>query len=435
MPQDAIDHLSPVWTRFTEIVVDRGEGCWLYDKEGRAYLDFTTGIGVTNTGHCHPRVVEAVRTQAGKLLHGQVNIVVHPPMLELIDELRTIVPPELDGFFFSNSGAEAVEGAVKLARMATGRPNVVVFQGSFHGRTVGTMSLTTSKTIYRAGYQPLMAGVFVAPYPYAYRYGWDPERTVAWCLEELNFLFLTQTAPEETAAVLVEPVLGEGGYVVPPPGFLEGLRAICDRHGILLIVDEIQSGFGRTGRWFGYEHFGLHPDLITIAKGLASGLPLSGVVAPLELMAKWTPGSHGGTYGGNALSCAAAAATIRVIRDEGLLENARARGEQLAAGLGHLQERYPPIGDVRGLGLMVGVEFTDVEGKPDKAAAKTVAHACLEKGLLLLTCGPWDNTIRFIPPLVVTAEQIQDGLRIFEEALAEATGSGGGGRPSSDIPT
>jgi 4-aminobutyrate aminotransferase len=422
MPTNALMHLSPVWYRYTDLVAERGEGCYLYDLEGTAYLDFTAGIGVTNTGHCHPRVVEMVRQQAGRLLHGQANIVLHPPMLELIEELRTIVPQALDGFFFSNSGAEAVEAAIKLARMATGRPNVIVFQGSFHGRTVGTMSLTTSKTIYRAGYQPLMPGVFVAPYPYAYRYGWSPEETLEWCLGELEFLLQTQTAPEETAAMLVEPVLGEGGYVVPPQGFLRGLRRICDEHGMLLLVDEIQSGFGRTGRWFAHEHFEVLPDVLAIAKGLASGLPLSGVIAPLSLMQRWKPGSHGGTYGGNALACAAAVATIQVIREEGLLENARARGQQLMVGLRRLQERYPQIGDVRGLGLMIGAEFTHPRGKPDPATAKAVVHACLKNRLLLLVCGPWDNTIRFIPPLVVTAQQMEEALGIFERGLVKAAG-------------
>jgi 4-aminobutyrate aminotransferase len=391
-PENVIQNLSPVWYRYTDIVAERGEGCYIYDQAGTPYLDFTSGIGVTNTGHCHPRVVEAVRKQAGKLLHGQVNINLHPPLLKLIEELRQISPPELDGFFFSNSGAEAVEGAVKLARMATGRTNVIVFQGSFHGRTVGTMS------------------------------GWTPEETTRWCLDELRFLLLTQTAPEETAAILIEPVLGEGGYVIPPRGFLKGVREICDEYGIMLIVDEIQSGFGRTGKWFAYENFDSSPDVIIMAKGLASGLPLSGVVASMEAMNKWIPGSHGGTYGGNALACAAAVATIEVIREEELLDNAQERGTQLISGLRHLQERFPQIGDVRGLGLMIGVELIGSEGKPDKQSAKDVTLACLEEKLLLLTCGPWDNTVRFIPPLVVTEEQVQGGLEIFEHALEKALG-------------
>lgn len=419
---DALPYVSPVWTRYTPIIASRAEGCYVFDQDGTPYLDFTCGIGVTNTGHCHPRVVEAIREQAGKLIHAQVNIIYHEPLLRLINELRTIVHPSLDGFFFSNSGAEAIEGAVKLARHATGRPNIIVFQGSFHGRTVGTMSLTTSKTIYRVGYQPLMAGVIVAPYPYAFRYGWEAEQTSQWCLEELEYLLTTQTAPQETAAMLIEPVLGEGGYVVPPASFLKGVRDICDRHGILLIADEVQSGFGRTGRWFAYEHFDLRPDIVTVAKGLASGLPISGVFSRMELMKKWEPGTHGGTFGGNVVSAAAGVATIRAIREERLVENARERGEQLISGLRHLQEAYPAMGDVRGLGLMVGVEFRDAQGKPDKPAAKGVVHACLERRLLLLTCGPWDNTIRFIPPLVVSPAQIQQGLEIFAAALKEVCG-------------
>ncbi len=417
---EAIRHLSPVWYRYTDLVVERGEGAYLYDREGNAYLDFTCGIGVTNTGHCHPRVVKAVQDQAAKLLHGQVNIVHHSPLLQLVEELGSILPAALDGFFFANSGAEAIEGALKLARVATGRPNVIVFQGSFHGRTVGTMSLTTSKTIYRAGYQPLMPGVFVAPFPYAYRYGWEPERTRDWCLQELEYLLQTQTAPQETAAVLVEPVLGEGGYVVPPDGFLQGLREICDAHGMLLILDEIQTGLGRTGRWFALEHFQVEPDIVVVAKGLASGLPLSAVVSRMELMKKWNPGTHGGTYGGNPVACAAAVATIRAIRDEGMLENASTRGQQLMAGLGQLREEHDRIGDVRGLGLMVGVEFTAPDGSPDRPTAKAVVHNCLDERLLLLTCGPWDNTVRFIPHLAVSQREIGEGLEIFAKALERA---------------
>ena len=394
-----------------------GRASYVYDQDGSEYLDFTCGIGVTNTGHCHPRVVEAVREQAGKLLHGQINIVVHQPVLDLIAELRTIVPPGMDGFYFSNSGAEAVEGAIKLARQATGRTNVIVFQGSFHGRTVGTMSLTTSKTIYRAGYQPLMPGVYVAPYPYAFRYGWDEEQTSQWCLNELEFLLASQTAPHETAALLIESVLGEGGYVVPPASFMKGIRQICDKHGILLICDEVQSGIGRTGKWFAFEHFQIEPDIIVIAKGLASGLPLSGVISSLELMKRWEPGSHGGTYGGNAVACAAAAATIRVIREEGLLENTQKMGSQLMTGLLHLQEEHQGLGDIRGLGLMIGSEFRTHDNKPDKHSAKAVIKECLESGLLLLTCGTLDNTVRWIPPLIVSEAQVSKAIGIFDQSL------------------
>ena len=412
-------HISPVWSRVTNIMVERGEGAYLYDVDGERYLDFTCGIGVTNTGHCHPRIVQAAREQVGKMIHAQVNIIYHQPLLRLAEALREVVPPSLDTFFFSNSGAEAVEGAVKLARHATGRPNVIVFQGSFHGRTNQTMAMTTSKTIYRQHYQPLAAGVFVTPYPYAYRYGWEPEGTSRWCLRELRHLLATQTAPSETAAIIVEPVLGEGGYVVPPASFLQGLREICDEHGILLVADEVQSGFGRTGRFFAVEHFDLKPDIMTMAKGLASGFPLSGVAAPRRLMEKWMVGTHGGTYGGNAVACAAAEATVRVLQ-EGLVDNAARMGDFLMNGLREVRDRYSVIGDVRGLGLMVGCEFTNPDGTPATGLVKEVLARCLEDNLLLLNCGTYSNVIRWIPPLIVDREQLESALGIFEWALASA---------------
>ena len=423
MEQDSSQHLSPVWSRYTNILVERAEGAYIHASDGRRYLDFTSGIGVTNTGHCHPKVVASAQEQVGKLIHGQVNIVYHQPLLDLASELLTIVPPGLDSFFFSNSGAEAVEAALKLARQATGRPNIIVFQGSFHGRTVGTMSLTTSNTIYRVGYQPLMAGVFVAPYPYAYRYGWTPEQSTEFCLQELRHLLAMQTAPRETCAVLVEPVLGEGGYVPPPADFLEGVQQICTEHDLLFIVDEVQSGFGRTGRWFGHEHYGVQPDVMIMAKGLASGFPLSGIAARPDLMEKWIPGSHGGTYGGNAVSCAAAAATIRVLREEELVENSARMGQHLLAGLRAMQKRFPGMGDVRGLGLMVAAEFTTADGKPDTTTAKAIRVKCLEQGLMLLTCGPYGNVIRWIPPLIVTQGQLDEALEIFEDAVAKVATS------------
>lgn len=411
--------ISPVWSRITNIVVEHGEGAYIYDVDGNQYLDFTCGIGVTNTGHCHPEVVKAAQEQVGKMIHAQVNIIYHQPLLRLADALREVMPAGLDTFFFSNSGAEAVEGAVKLARHATGRPNVVVFQGSFHGRTNQTMAMTTSKTVYRQHYQPLAAGVFVAPYPYWYRYGWDPEETSQWCLRELGHLLASQTAPSETAAIVVEPVLGEGGYVVPPPSFLPGLREICQEHGILLVADEVQSGFGRTGKFFAIEHFDVVPDILIMAKGLASGFPLSGVAAPRALMDKWLVGTHGGTYGGNAVACAAAEATVRVIRD-GLVDNAAHMGALLMAGLRDVQSRYPVLGDVRGLGLMVGCEFTEEDGAPATGLVKEVIARCLEQKLILLNCGTYSNVVRWIPPLVVTREQIQTSLQLFESALEAA---------------
>jgi len=413
-------HMSPVWTRIFPIVAEKAEGCYIQAVDGRKYLDFTCGIGVTNTGHCHPKVVEAIREQAGLFIHAQANIVVHQPMLRLIEELRPVVPPSIDSFFFSNSGAEAVEGAVKLARAATGKTNIIVFSGSFHGRTAGTMALTTSKTIYRSGFQPLPAGVFVTPFPYAYKLNMSEEQASQYCLSALQDLLNTQTSPAETAAILIESVLGEGGYVVPPKSFMLGLRKIAMENGILLILDEIQSGFGRTGKWFALEYFDIEPDIMTVAKGIASGLPLSGVFSRTDLMKKWTVGSHGGTYGGNAIACAAGVATLKAMKSEDMPGNASRRGVQLMTGLRKLQEQYPLIGDVRGLGLMVGTEFTQ-NGKPaDKKVTKQVIKSCEEKGLLLLSCGTYDNTIRWIPPLIVSESQVNDALSIFSDALAES---------------
>jgi 4-aminobutyrate aminotransferase len=417
---DNFPHMSPAWSRIFNFVAERAEGAYIYTEDGRKLLDFTCGIGVTNTGHCHPKVVEAIREQAGLFLHAQVNVVIHKPMLRLVEELRTIVPPSIDSFFFANSGAEAVENAIKIARAATGRQNVIVFSGSFHGRTAATMALTTSKTVYRTGFGPLPSGIFVAPFPYAFRLKMTEAEASTYALEQLEYLLASQTAPRDTAAILVETVLGEGGYVPPPASFLKGLREICDRHGILLIFDEVQSGFGRTGKWFALEHYQVVPDIITAAKGLASGMPLSGVFSRTDIIRKLDVGSIGGTYGGNAVACAAASATIRAMRDENMLENAPERGVQLMTGLRKLQEEYPQIGDVRGLGLMIGTEFI-LDGKPEKAKplVKEIIHAAEERNLLLLSCGTYDNTVRWIPPLNVTAEQIHEGLHAFEGALKE----------------
>jgi len=420
--EQSFPHMAPVWSRIFSIEAERAEGSYIYTANGKKYLDFTCGIGVTNTGHCHPAVVAAIREQAGLFLHAQANIVVHQPMLQLIDEVRKIVPPAIDGFFFSNSGAEAVEGAVKLARSVTGRQAVIVFTGSFHGRTAGTMALTTSKTGYKGTSQVLPSGVYVTPFPYAYRLGMSDEQAARFALQALDELLITQIAPHDVAAILIEPVLGEGGYVVPPPAFLMSLRDLCDKHGIMLIFDEVQSGFGRTGKWFAQEYSGVVPDIMTVAKGIASGMPLSGVFSRLELMKKWPTGSHGGTYGGNPVAMAAGVATIRALRDEHMLENANVRGSQLQTGLRKLQEEYEQIGDVRGQGLMIGTEFVDARGKPDKAIVKTVIHNAEERGLLLLSCGTYDNTIRWIPPLNVSDSQVNDALAIFGASLKSAIG-------------
>ncbi len=410
--------LSGVWTHATDIIVEKGEGIYLYDTEGNRYMDFTSGIGVVNTGHCHPEVVNAIQKQAASLVFGQLNIVTHKPVLQLAEKLNAVTPRELDTFFFSNSGAEAVEAAVKLAKHATGKTNIIVFNGSFHGRTHLTMAMTTSKPIYRKKYQPLVAGIFTSPYPYAYYYGWTDEETLDFSIKELQRLLASQTSPEETAAIIVEPVLGEGGYVIPPAGFLKKIREICDKNDIIMITDEIQSGFGRTGKFFAFEHEGIVPDIVTIAKGVASGLPLSGIIYRHALGKKWITGSHGGTYGGNPVACAAAVATLDVIENEHLVHNAGVRGKELLEGLKELQKKYQCIGDVRGKGLMAAVEFTK-DGNPAPERVKAVIKAAAERNLLLLSCGTYSNVIRWIPPLIVTKEQLAEGLSLFAGALEQ----------------
>ena len=421
--QDTINStalLAPVWTHLTHLQPVKGEGIYLYDSEGERYTDFTSGIGVVNTGHCHPRVVHAIQEQAQQLLFGQMNCVMPPTTIELAAKLNEITPPHIDRFFFANSGAEATEGSVKLAKAATGRSNVIVFQGSFHGRTHLAMAMTTSKTVYRHKYQPLPSGVFVAPFPYTYYYGWDEATTIDFCKKQLDLLLCGQTAPDETAAIIIEPVLGEGGYVPAPAAFLHHLREVCDTHGILLIMDEVQTGFGRTGKLFCFEHAGVKPDIIVMAKGLGSGLPISAIASTAEIMNQWTPGTHGGTYGGgSALAGAAASATIDVILEEGLVKNAADRGRQLTKGLKELQKKFPMIGDVRGPGLMIATEFSNADGSPNADVVSQVVKACIKRGLLLLSCGSYKNVIRWIPPLVVTEEQIDEGLAVFESALTE----------------
>ncbi len=423
MPKRFVQHLSPVWARTASILVDHGEGAYIYADDGTRYLDFSCGIGVTNTGHCHPRVVAAAQEQVGKFIHAQANILHHKPMLQLVEQLLTVVPAPLDRFFFSNSGAEAIEAALKLARYATGRTNIISFQGGFHGRTIGTMSITSSKSLYRSHYAPLMAGAHLAPFPYAYRYGMTPDRCSDFCLGELEYLLDTATAPDETAAMIVEPVLGEGGYIVPPPRFLRGVRGVCDRYGILLIADEVQTGFGRTGKWFGHEHFDVTPDIMVMAKGIASGFPLSAIAAPKEIMDRWPPGTHGGTYGGNPVACAAGVATIQAMKEEGMVENAARLGPTLLGGLCDIQEEFPVIGDVRGLGFMAAAEFSAASGDwhESKRLAKSVQQNCLDEHLLLLTCGPHENVIRWIPPLIANERQITDALGIFRSAVGRAT--------------
>ncbi|WP_306371274.1 aspartate aminotransferase family protein [Nocardiopsis sp. CC223A] len=412
--------LSPVLKQATPVVAARGEGAHIYDEDGRRYLDFTAGIGVTSTGHCHPRVVAAAQEQVATLIHGQYTTVMHRPLLKLTERLGGVLPAGIDRLFYVNSGSEAVEAALRLARQATGRQNAIVFQGSFHGRTMGAASLTTSGTKIRAGIGPLVPGVVVAPFPYAYRLGMSEEEAVAYALREFDELLITVTSPQDTAAVFIEPVLGEGGYVPAPDAFLQGLRERADAHGFLLVADEVQTGFGRTGTFWGHEPSGIVPDIVITAKGLASGFPLSAIAAPEAVMAKAWPGSQGGTYGGNAVSCAAALATLDVIEEEGLVDNAARMGERLRQGLEKVAATTPLIGDVRGRGLMLASEFTS-DGRPDGAAALRAQQAAVRHGLLLLTCGPAGNVVRMIPPLIVDGEQVDAALTAWEASVAEAS--------------
>ena len=420
--------IPPVWGRITNLVVERGEGSWLITTDGERYLDYSSGIGVTNTGHAHPRVVAAVQEQAARLLHGQQNIMYHEAGLRLYDRLSRVLPGKDWGAFLSNSGAEAVEASVKLARIATGRPVILGFRYGYHGRTGQTMALTTAKDVYRGHFEPLPGSVYHTAYPYCYRASGgahlpDEHCTCDW-EAELDLTFHQFVYPEHVAAIIVEPILGEGGYLVPPPAFLPRLREITSQHGILLIADEVQTGFGRTGELFAVDHWGVRPDILVMAKGIASGLPLSGIVAQRSILDLLPPGSHGGTYGGNVVACAAANATLDVIEDEGLVANARERGAQFLAGLRALAPTYPSIGDVRGLGLMLALEFVkpgEGDGRiPNPDVTKRVQAAALERRLIVLTAGTYVNVVRIIPPLVTTADEVDQALRILDESLAAA---------------
>ena len=419
--------IPPVWSRITNIVVDRGEGSWLITPEGERYLDYSSGIGVTNTGHAHPRVVAAVQAQAAKLLHGQQNIVYHEPGLRLYERLSRLLPGAGWGAFLSNSGAEAVEAAVKLARIATGRPVIIGFRYGYHGRTAQTMALTTAKDVYRGHFEPLPGSVYHTPYPYCYRApggAHPPEACTCDWEAQLDLTFHQYVYPEHVAAIIIEPVLGEGGYIVPPPTVLPRLREITRQHGILLIADEVQTGFGRTGKLFAVEHWGVEPDILTVAKGIASGLPLSGIIARRSLLEKFPPGTHGGTYGGNVVACAAANATLDVIEQEGLVDNARQRGEQFLAGLRSIAARYRTVGDVRGLGLMLALEFVkpdEGDGRtPNPEMAKRLQAEALARHLIVLTAGTYVNVVRIIPPLVTTAAEVDQALSILDQSLAAA---------------
>jgi 4-aminobutyrate aminotransferase len=414
-------HVNPVLDRYHRIVAERAKGSYIYDLNGDAYLDFGCGIAVTNIGHCHPKVVEAIQKQAAELIHTSVTTY-NKRYIELAEKINEIAPGRLDSVFFSNSGAEAIEGAIKLARYVTGRPAVINFRGSFHGRTLMTMALSTSKLYYRDSYEPLPSSIYTSLFPYPHRSAHknDPQACVQDALNYLEMLFHQFVSPKQVASMLVEPIQGEGGYIVPPPGFLKGLREVADKHGIILIFDEIQTGFGRTGKMFAAELEGVEPDILVVAKAIASGLPLSGFISRREITNKWKLGSHGTTFGGNPVSCAAALATIEVLESEKLPERAAKIGAEISSRLKKFASGKPYIGEVRGKGLMIGIEFDNAEGGPNKELTKQVVNKCLERKLIVLTCGSHSQVIRLIPPLNLSDSEAEKACDILEESITEA---------------
>lgn len=378
---------------FDDFEIRGGKGGYLLGTDGKKYLDFATGIACCVTGHCHPKVVAAIKKQAQNLLHVCIGVAYYEPYVQLAEEIQKIAPMKKAQVFLCQSGTEAIEAAVKLAKYTTKKPGIVAFQGGFHGRTLGALSITTSKMKYRDGYEPLLPEVYIAPIDI---------RVVKGLLEKEG---------NKIGGIVIEPMQGEGGYVMIEPSFLKELRRLCDKHGALLIIDEVQTGMGHTGKWFACQHAGIEPDVITLAKGIASGLPLGACVAKGEVMAKWSPGAHGSTFGGNPVNCAAAIATIKAIKEENMLGNADKLGAYLKKELLKLQKDFTFIKQVRGMGLMLGVDFGDSD------IVKKLINSCLQKGLLLISTGGSGTVIRFIPPLNVTKKQIELAIAVFRSAL------------------
>jgi len=420
----ARDHqtVSPSYTRGYPLVARRGEGAIVEDVDGNRFLDFNAGIAVVATGHCHPQVVEAIREQAGRLIHMSGTDFYYPELVDLAEKLASVAPGDVARrVSFCNSGAEAVEGAMKLARYSTGRDKFIAFLGSFHGRTMGALSLTARKAVQRRGFGPLVPGVVHAPYPNCYRcpFGQTPANCAVECAKYIEDTLLNTIAPaDEVAAIVIEPVQGEGGYVVPPQRFFDELQRITEKHGILLVCDEVQSGMGRTGKMWASEHFNLTPDIMTVAKGIASGLPLGATVARADLM-RWVPGAHASTFGGNPVACAAALVTIELLEKE-LLDNATRMGAHLMSRMRDWPARFPIVGDVRGLGLMLGIELVRDQQLKTKAPElrDRVVDLAFERGLLVLGAG--DNTLRLSPPLIITRDQCDFALDTLEECLTLA---------------
>lgn len=410
--------IAPVIAFDTDVVAERAEGLWVTDKDGNRWADFACGTAVTNLGHNHPAVVSAAHDQLDRVIHSGC-IFRYDSLVEAAERLAEITPPGIEKFAFANSGAEAVEAAVKLARYHTKRQGVITFRGAFHGRTMGSVSYTTSNAKYRDGYHPILGSTFVAPFPHPYRWGVSEQEAVERSLHELELLFKHVVTPETIGAMLIEPVQGEGGYYPAPAAFLEELRSICDEHGIMLVFDEVQTGFGRTAEWFAADHFSVDPDVVAIGKGIANGLPLSAYGAARDVIDGWPVGAHGTTFGGNPVSCAAAVAVMDTMGD--LLPHARQLSKQAFDRFNELAERHPTIGDVRGLGLMIGIELvSDREQRTqDKAAFEHLQKYCFERELIIIECGPDGNVIRFIPPLITTSEELDWAIDLIDAALTD----------------
>jgi 4-aminobutyrate aminotransferase len=410
------DVIAPVIGFDTDIHAVSAEGLWVTDNEGRRWADFASGTAVTNLGHNHPAVVAAAHDQIDKMIHSGC-IVRYEGIVEAAERLRDLTPPAIEKFAFANSGSEAVEAAVKLAKYSSQRQGVIVFRGGFHGRTMGSVSYTTSNARYRDGYHPLLGSVFVAPFPHPYRWRMSEDEAVERSLHELRMVFRHVVTPKNIACLLMEPVQGEGGYYPAPPRFLTELRQIADEHGILVIYDEIQTGFGRTAEWLASDHYEAKPDLITLGKGIANGLPLSAYGAPADLIDAWPVGSHGTTFGGNPVATAAASAVMATMG--GLLPHARQLAAHAFSRFAELAERHTTIGEVRGLGLMIGVDLvTDRESRqPDPKAFKHLQAHVFDRDLIIIDCGPDGNVLRFIPPLVTTTDELDWAIDLIDAGL------------------
>ena len=417
MYERCCDVMPQVANRATKLGVIDSEGCYLYTEDGSKVLDFASGVAVNNLGNKNPEVVEAIKKQLDTMIHVGHNVVYNESYVELAEKLVEMTGGDTK-VYFSNSGAEVNDGAMKLAKYVTKRPAIIAFRNSFHGRTIGSLSITGSSSSYRKNYEPLMPAVYWADYANCHHcsFGKTKGQCSMECIKQFDSIFAKLIAPECVAAIIVEPVQGEGGYITPPEEFLKGLREICDKNGIMLIFDEVQTGVGRTGQLYAYQTFGVKPDILTSAKALGGGVPLGAIIAKKEIMDKWPAGAHGGTFGGNPLACAAGLKTLEIIERDGLLENCRIQGKYFKNRLLKLQEKYPKyIGDVRGVGLMVAMELVDENGNPNSEITTTIKQKALEKNLLLLTCGSDHNVVRFIAPLVVSKKEIDEAMAIIEE--------------------